>query len=129
MVLFSVILSILNESKVLLGLSNIIFLIFNLIGITKPEFSIGFISGLLEVTNGLSIISNISYKNISCNIILSSFLLGFGGISVLLQVYSITTKANISIKPYFIGKILHGIIASIYTFIFIYTVPFFNLNL
>ena len=128
-VLFSVILSILNDSKILALLSNIALPIFKLFGMTKLDFSIGFISGILEVTNGLNIITNIPYKNISCNVILASFLLGFGGISVLFQVYSITSKANISIKPYLIGKILHGIIASIYTFIFIYTIPIFNLNL
>ncbi|MBP3256260.1 MAG: sporulation integral membrane protein YlbJ [Clostridia bacterium] len=128
-ILFSVILSILNESKILPIVSTFILPLFNLLGMNKLDFPTGFLSGLLEVTNGLNIISNTPYKNIAYNIILSSFLLGFGGFSVLLQVYSITSKANISIKPYLIGKVLHGIIASIYTFIFIYSIPIFNSNL
>ena len=74
-------------------------------------------------------ISTIPCKNISINIILTSFLLGFAGISILLQVYSIIAKSNISIKPYIVGKILHGIIAALYTTIFIYMFPIFNLNL
>ena len=41
----------------------------------------------------------------------------FGGISVLLQVFSIATKNNLSIKPYFIGKILQALFSSIYTII------------
>ena len=59
---------------------------------------------------------------------MASLLLGFGGISILLQVFSITSKTDISIKPYIIGKILHGIIACIYTYIFIKYFPIFNLN-
>ncbi|MCI8308656.1 MAG: hypothetical protein HFJ45_00205 [Clostridia bacterium] len=46
---------------------------------------------------------------------MTSFLLGFGGISVLLQVYSIIIKFNISIKPYFYGKIIQGILSCIIT--------------
>ena len=65
------------------------------------------------MTNGVKKVSLIGNSNI--NIIVSAFLLGFGGISVLLQVYSIISKSNISIKPYFYGKLLQGIIASIIT--------------
>ena len=35
----------------------------------------------------------------------------------------------LSIKPYIYGKLLHGVIAAIYTFIAINTFPFFNFNL
>lgn len=128
-VLFSVILSILQTSKIINILSIILLPLFNIFGIDNPNFPLGFISGIFEVTNGLSQISAIPYKNISTNIIITAFILGFGGLSVMLQVYSIISKSNISIKPYIIGKILHGIIASIYTFIIIYTIPIFNLNL
>ena len=128
-VLFSVILSILKESKILYVISNSIYPLLKFLGINNNNFSLGLVSGLLEVTNGLNIIANIPFKKISLNIILSAFLLGFGGISVLLQVYSIISKSNISIKPYLIGKLLHGILASFYTYLAIYTLPFFNLDL
>ena len=48
----------------------------------------------------------------------TSFLLGFGGLSVLFQVFSIISKYNISIKPYFFGKLLQGTLAAFYTFLF-----------
>ena len=73
--------------------------------------------------------SQINLKAISINIILSAFLLGFGGISILLQVLSIISKTDLSIKPYIIGKLLHGIIAAFYTFLFIQFIPMFNFNL
>ena len=74
-------------------------------------------------------ISLVKLKNISLNIIFTAFLLGFGGISVLLQVLSIVSKSDLSIKPYILGKFLHGVFAAFYTFLFIYLLPVFNFNL
>ena len=128
-VLFSVILSILDNTKLLNIFSQTINPILKVFGINNNQFSLGLTSGIVELTNGLGIITSIPYKNISTNIIISSFLLGFGGVSVLLQVFGIISKTDISIKPYIIGKILHGIFASIYTYIFINSFPIFNLNL
>ena len=114
-ILFSVIVSMLSSSKVLYILSNFlnpILCFFNV-----PEsFSKSIIVGLIEVTNGLKIAA-IPSSHIS--IIICSFLLGFGGISVLLQVLSITSKAEISIKPYILGKFLQAIFSAIFTWIWI----------
>ena len=128
-VLFSVILSILKNSNIIELLAHIIFPFFRLFGIQDFNFCTSFISGILELTNGVMNISTIPCKNISINIILTSFLLGFAGISILLQVYSIIAKSNISIKPYIVGKLLHGLFAALYTFLFITYCPIFNLNL
>lgn len=128
-VLFSVVLSILKNSNIIELLAHIIFPFFRLFGIQDFNFCTSFISGILELTNGVMSISTILCKNISINIILTSFLLGFAGISILLQVYSIIAKSNISIKPYIVGKLLHGLFAALYTFLFITYCPIFNLNL
>lgn len=128
-VLFSVILSILKNSNIIELLAHIIFPFFRLFGIQDFNFCTSFISGFLELTNGVMSISTIPCKNISINIILTSFLLGFAGISILLQVYSIIAKSDISIKPYIVGKLLHGLFAALYTFLFITYCPIFNLNL
>lgn len=127
-VIFSVIISIINSSGILALMCNIFNPIFSLLKI-NPEFSSGFISGIIELTNGLNIITAIPEKAISINIILCAFLLGFGGISVLLQVFSITSEANISIKPYIIGKLLQGTFAALYTYLIIQNFSFFNLDL
>lgn len=128
-VLFSVVLSILENSNFISVISSLFEPIFRIFGITNNSFVSGFISGIIELTNGVQKISAIACKEISTNIILCAGLLGFGGISILLQVFSITSKTDISIKPYIIGKILHGIFASIYTYIFISYFPIFNLNI
>jgi sporulation integral membrane protein YlbJ len=127
-VLFSVIISILNNSGLLNILTLLIEPIFKLLKI-NPEFGTGFISGIIELTNGLNIIANIPEKKISINIIICAFLLGFGGFSVVLQVLSIVSEADISIKPYILGKLLQGIFAGIYTYLLIYHFPIFNLNI
>lgn len=113
-VLFSIIISMLNTSHLLLILSNIL----KFIGI--PEYlSMGLLTGFIEVTNGISFICSLSSCNIQFRIILCSFVLGFGGFSVLLQVLSVTSKANISIKPYFFGKLLQACFAAFYTYLII----------
>ena len=127
-VLFSVIISILQTSQLLDVFANCLNPIFNLLHIPE-KFSTGFISGILELTNGLNIICNIPEKNLSINIIMASFLLGLGGISILLQVWSTIAKTDLSIKPYILGKLLHACISAFYTFLFLQNFTFFNFNL
>lgn len=127
-VIFSSIISILNASGILNNLIVVLNPVFNFLHIDS-SFIYGILTGFLEITNGISSISNINIKEISINIILTAFLLGFGGLSVLLQVLSITSKTDLSIKPYIYGKLLHGILAAFYTFVVISVFPFFNFNL
>ena len=127
-VLFSVILNIIKTSNLLNILCNFINPIFNLLNI-PTSFSSGFISGIIELTNGLNIICTLPEKKISINIILASFLLGLGGISVLLQVWSVISKTDLSIKPYIIGKILHAFFSAFYTFLFLKNFIIFNFDL
>ncbi len=113
-VLFSVIMSILNTS----GIVN---LISNFLGIFSipEEISSALFTGIIELTNGVNLTSNLYENYHLLSILLTSFLLGFGSFSVLLQVYSIISKENISIKPYILGKFLHGIFSVVFTFILI----------
>lgn len=127
-VIFSVITSIFSQTHIISALSKILVPIFSLLKIDS-KLSIGFISGVIELTNGIKTISLVHLKSISQNIIITSFLLGFGGICVLLQVYGIISKSHISIKPYIIGKVLHGIFAALYTYFFLNINSFFNLDI
>jgi sporulation integral membrane protein YlbJ len=122
-VIFSVILSIINNYNLFVFLQPIEQKL-NLPHDTLKAFA----SGLLELTNGLKEISLVDISSFQGNsfnfyfklkILLSAALLGFGGISVLLQVFSIIVKEHLSIRPYFCGKILQSILATFYTFILI----------
>lgn len=123
-VIFSVIISILKNSNFIALLQPL--LDFLHIPVTVAE---SFLLGIVEITNGIFAISSFPLKQISINIILTSFLLGCGGISVLLQVWSIVSKTDLSIKPYIIGKLLHGVFAAIYCFLFIFIFPIFQFDL
>lgn len=130
--------SILNSFKTLgmiLGYIIIFSIVINILltsGILNLFPSIwvqGSILGAIEITNGINFISSIISKNLTPNIIMTSFFLGFGGISVLMQVYSIISKTDLSIKPYIIGKILHGTFSALYTLIIIIAFPVFSFTI
>ena len=127
-VLFSVIISILQTSHLLNIFSSCINPILNILHIPN-DFSAGIISGFFELTNGLNIVCNIPQKKLSINIIIASFLLGLGGLSVLLQVWSTISKTDLSIKPYILGKLLHACFSAFYTFLFLQNFIFFNFDL
>lgn len=127
-ILFSVIISILNHCKFFEMMTLLLTPLFRTLNIS-PSFIQAIFSGLIELTNGVNLICTIPEKAISTNIIFTAFLLGFGGISILLQVFSIISKSEISIKPYFIGKLLQGIFAAILTYTLIHIFPFFNFDL
>ena len=127
-VIFSSIISILQSSGILNLISTCLSPIANSLNIDTTFIS-SILTGILEITNGINSISNIACKKISINIIITAFLLGFGGISVLLQVWSITSKTDLSIKPYIYGKIIQGFLAGFYTYILINIFPFFNFDL
>ena len=114
-VLFSIIISMLNTSHILHVLSSHVLSVLHI----PEDFSLSILIGFIEVTNGLSFISGITSLSFSFKLVICAFVLGFGGFSVLLQVLSITSKANISIKPYFIGKLLQAFFAAFYTYLII----------
>lgn len=124
-VLFGLVLSILQKSSILYLIKLPLVPIFNMLNI-NTNFIIPLLSGILELTNGITLVTSIACKNLVINIVLCAFLLGFGGISIMLQVLSIISKSDISIKPYILGKLLQGILASFYTFLIINNFSYFN---
>ena len=74
------------------------------------------ILGFMEFVNG---ISELSGQNVSTllKLSLASLIVGFSGLSVHLQVMAIVSKYKLSLKPYIIGKILHGLLSFLYTYL------------
>ncbi len=122
-VIFSVIISMLNRTHLLSIIANFISTIIPV----NDNLISSFFTGIIEFTNGLSAIASVPLKDMSLKLALSAFVLGFGGISVTLQVLSIISKYKLSIKKYVLGRVLVGIVASVYTFI-LFSMPMFNLN-
>lgn len=124
-ILFGIILSILNKLCIIKILSTFLAPCFNLLNV-NTNFIPCILTGMLELTGGITNVVAISSKNLMINVTISAFLLGFGGISIMLQVLSIISKCDISIKPYILGKLLHGLIAAFYTFLIINNFSYFN---
>ncbi len=79
--------------------------------------TIPFISGLLEITTGSHLTSKLQEIDLMHQAIIVSFILAFSGFSVQAQVASILAPTDISFKPFFIARIIHGFLASIITFL------------
>ncbi|HHX18401.1 MAG TPA: sporulation integral membrane protein YlbJ [Clostridium sp.] len=120
--LFSVIINILIETGFISYISNVIFTIFISTGINK-EIITALLSGFFEITTGTHLASEANSSFIQ-QLISVSLIMGWAGISVHFQIYSMISKTDINMKPYLFGKLLQGIFAAIYTFI---GVKFINL--
>jgi sporulation integral membrane protein YlbJ len=76
----------------------------------------GIIAGIIEITNGCEIIAKLNIDLLS-KIIILNFIIGWGGFSIHSQALSFINSTDISSKIYLISKALHGLLASIYTYI------------
>lgn len=85
-----------------------------------------FLCGILEITNGINKISLLENIDFIEKLPVVALILGFGGFSVHMQVASIISDSDLSIKPYLIGKLLQGIFASIYTYLLMKFTNFFS---
>lgn len=117
-VIFSILTTILEKTGLLLLISKIIMP--NL----DTDFSASIISGILEVTNGVNRIFNLSSVNLTAKLIVTSALIGFGGFSVHMQTLSVISSSDIGSSTYFIGKTLQSIFSGIITFMLLHYTNF-----
>ena len=81
-----------------------------------PDFIKGLIYGMIEITNGIYLIS-LSNLDILTQLLLTAFLINFGGLCVFMQTKNVTTDTNINLKLYLIIKFISGIISVGFTYI------------
>ena len=79
-------------------------------------FSNTILNGLLEITNGLNLLSKLNISKIKMSTI-ATFFLSFGGISVHMQIMSILEKYRINYFIYLVARIIHASISSLITFL------------
>jgi len=75
-------------------------------------------SGIVEFVTGSIAVSGLDLPTAQ-KLIITAFIVGFAGLSVHIQVMAATVKYELSLLPYIIGKIIHGAIAALYTFIYL----------
>lgn len=98
------------------GVITTFLIIINLLNINNGKIINLLIIGILEMTSGLKLIS-LSKYNMYIKLLLSSFLVSFGGLSVHTQIMNILEDKKIKYLPFLISRILHGIISAIILFI------------
>lgn len=113
MVLSFLIIELLNHLKILNILTCIICKLLNLN--TYHNAVQGFLSGIIEITRGILDISNTTL-NLKSKTILASTLVGFGGISIILQSLNFLSKLKIPCKYIIKQKITQAILCFIITF-------------
>lgn len=101
-----------NTSYIILGNIIIFTIIVNLLNnyLNINNTLLSLISGMLEMTNGIFMISNLNI-NLSQKILLTSFILNFSGLSIIFQTTSILNKYKINIKKILIIKLIFSVIA------------------
>jgi len=116
-VLFSIISTILLDSGFISLISNLAF------PYLDNSVSYAIFSGLLEVTNGVNLLSVSSIPLVQ-KLVITSILLGFGGFSIHAQTLSVIAKTDIKINFYLIGKTLQGLIAGVLTYLSLFYTNF-----
>lgn len=106
-ILYSVLISIISSNWIFnLGFDNL----GKILGL-ETELLKGTFLGLIEMTNGCSLISTTSV-HMYIKVIIISFMLGFSGFSIISQVHSFTYKFKLSMNKYIAGKFIQGLMAS-----------------
>lgn len=114
--------TIISTASTLLLILGVITFCLIITGIIDSIFNINnnikFLYGLIEITQGLKYLS-LSNINLISKTIISCFLISFGGICIHMQVFSILDNKKIRYYPYFLSRLLHGIISSLICFLII----------
>ncbi|MGG4490639.1 sporulation integral membrane protein YlbJ [Metabacillus idriensis] len=117
---FIILFSVLNKLLSLLSITDFIAVAFSLLlALFKlsAELSVPLVSGMFEMTLGSKLASTAS-ADLLQKAIVTSFLLGFSGLSIQAQVASILAETDIRFRPFFIARILQGVYAAFFAWIF-----------
>ncbi|MGI6778726.1 MAG: sporulation integral membrane protein YlbJ [Acetivibrionales bacterium] len=115
-ILFSVIISILLETGFITTTAAFLSFLLAPLGLS-PEVLTSLISGFFEIITGIKMICSASNVDLIQRLISTSTIIGWAGLSVHFQVLSIIRDTDINPAPYIVGKLIHGVIAGVYTFI------------
>ncbi|MDP4094584.1 MAG: sporulation integral membrane protein YlbJ, partial [Bacillota bacterium] len=107
-ILFSVIINLLVDSGFIDMISGFFSSILSPFGV-NPDVINSSLCGFFEITTGTSMASKAAGAALIQQLTVTSFIIGWAGLSVHSQVYSIVSKTDISMKPYLLGKFLQGV--------------------
>ncbi|MDF2520738.1 MAG: Sporulation integral rane protein YlbJ, partial [Clostridia bacterium] len=114
-ILFSVITRILKLSGVLAFLSKLVCASLYFLHL-NPDSVSSVIVGMLEVTNGINHCAAVEMPVIS-KLMMVSFMIGFGGLSINAQVLSVIAGSNLRFGLYMLVKLFQGAAAAVFTYL------------
>lgn len=113
-ILFSVIIRILDIIGVVDLLGRGLLYLLNFTGLS-PDLAPALVSGVFEIDLGCQFTAALAEVPIREKIIASSIIIAWSGLSVHAQVASIISKTDIRITPYIFSRIVHALLAGVYT--------------
>jgi sporulation integral membrane protein YlbJ len=108
---FIILFSVINKMLFHLNITGILAkgIEYILMSVHFPEaLSMPFISGIFEITLGSQMTSQVQDATLLQQAVVTSFILGFGGLSVQAQVASILAETDIRFLPFFIARVMQG---------------------
>lgn len=114
-IIFSVLVHLLTFIGVTNLLTHMVSFLFEILQL-PDEMHPPIVAGLFEMTIGSQMVSeSVIPVTMLMKLCIVSFFIGWNGLSIHAQVASMLSRTDISYKPYFVAKIMHGIIACILT--------------
>lgn len=99
---------------ILFSIISGMFLVFSL-----PPLALAFLTGFIEVTTGINYITVQNFP-FTLRLMLSITVCVFGGLSGLMQTYSMIKDSNLSFLPYLCSKVLQAALSFLFTIVFIH---------
>ena len=119
---FVVLFSVATRMLFLAGIIPFISALFaGLAGISPGETE-GLLTGLLEVASGALSLKDAA-SSMPSALAMTAFMLGWAGISVHFQMISFIGQKRLSILPYLVGKLSHGLLSALYIKILSLVIP------
>ncbi|WP_066639330.1 sporulation integral membrane protein YlbJ [Desulfolucanica intricata] len=116
-ILFAVIIRLLTSAGVIQTLGQLIGNVLLPLGLS-PELTNSLSSGFIEMTIGTKLACEASAPLLE-KVIAVAMILGWGGLSVHAQVASMLVGTDIRMRPFFLSRLAHAILAATYTYIFL----------
>ncbi|BCJ85419.1 sporulation integral membrane protein YlbJ [Effusibacillus dendaii] len=112
-IFFSVVIKVLTLAAVIPLLALPIVGLFNLFGIDLSLVN-PFLSGIFEIDIG-SAQAAVTHAPLIQQLLIVSFIIAWSGLSVHAQVASVLTGTDIRFTPYVVARLLHGVLAAVFT--------------
>lgn len=110
--LFFVIITIINNYKILYPIQFFISKLFKLLHIPVSTTT-PILNGLIEVTKGCLDLSKLNSLSFTLKCAISTFIISFGGLSIHLQALTFIKKFNIKISFYLLQKLTHAFLSTL----------------